>query len=279
MPIHDQGYRHFTGARAAHGRVWWVIARTGLRALLRRRALLGLLLFAWLPFVVRAVQLYAASNLPQTEFLAPDTRLFREFLAGQEVFAFFLTVYAGAGLIANDLRANALQIYLSRPLTVFEYLLGKGTVLVTLLLLVTWLPAVLLLTLQVLFSGSVSFLVSHARVLPAITVVSLIQVLVLATLMLAVSSLSTSSRMVGALYAGVLFFSRALGGILQGVSHAPALAGVAVLVDLSQVADAVFALAPRYAVPLWVAGGALVSVVVASLWVLTRRVRGVEVVA
>jgi len=32
------------------------------------------------------------------------------------------------------------------------------------------LPAVLLLTLQVLFSGSVSFLLSHARVLPAITV-------------------------------------------------------------------------------------------------------------
>ena len=43
--------------------------------------------------------------------------MFRQFLEQQQIFVFFVTVYVGAGLIANDRRANALQIYLSKPLT------------------------------------------------------------------------------------------------------------------------------------------------------------------
>ena len=58
---------------------------------------------------------------------------------------FFITVYAGAGLIANDRRANALQIYLSKPLTRVEYIFGKLAILATFLLLVTWVPAIVLL--------------------------------------------------------------------------------------------------------------------------------------
>ena len=34
-----------------------------------------------MPFLVRAVQIYAAANLPQAQFLAPDAALFRSFLA------------------------------------------------------------------------------------------------------------------------------------------------------------------------------------------------------
>src|SRR3954469_604545 len=113
MPIHDQGYRRYGGTRAPYGRSWAVIAKAGIRTLLAKRAFIALLLLAWLPFFVRAVQLYAATNLPQAAFLAPTPQMFRQFLGQQEVFVFFVAVYAGAGLIANDRRANALQIYLS----------------------------------------------------------------------------------------------------------------------------------------------------------------------
>ena len=58
-------------------------------------------------------------------FLAPTPETFRQFLEQQEIFVFFVTVYVGAGLIANDRRANALQIYLSKPLTRAEYIFGK----------------------------------------------------------------------------------------------------------------------------------------------------------
>src|SRR5213083_2540023 len=141
MPIHDQGYRRYSGERAPRGRAWAVIARTGIRTRLGQRMFLGLLLVSWLPFLVRAVQIYAAANLPQAAFLAPTPEMFRQFLDQQQIFVFFLTVYGGAGLIANDRRANALQIYLSKPLTRAEYVFGKLITLLVFLVGVTWLPA------------------------------------------------------------------------------------------------------------------------------------------
>src|SRR5438093_2406589 len=106
-----------------------VITRAGIRTMFAKRAFIGLLLLAWLPFFVRAVQIYAAANLPQAAFLAPTPETFRQFLDQQQVWVFFLTVYAGAGLIAQDRRANALQIYLSKPLTRGEYVFGKFAIL------------------------------------------------------------------------------------------------------------------------------------------------------
>ncbi len=190
MPIHDQGYRRYAGTRARAGRAWSVIAKAGVRTLFARRAFIGLLLLSWVPFVVRAVQLYAATNLPQAQFLAPDARMFRQFLEQQEILLFFITVYAGTGLIANDRRANALQIYLSKPLTRVEYIFGKFAILFTLLLLVTWVPAVLLVLIQVMFSGSFTFVLNNLFLLPAITIFSLVQVVSVALAMLALSSLS-----------------------------------------------------------------------------------------
>ena len=61
--------------------------------------------------------------------LALTAETYRSFLEQQSTFVFFVTVYVGAGLIANDRRANALQIYLSKPLTRGEYILGKFAIL------------------------------------------------------------------------------------------------------------------------------------------------------
>jgi len=154
VPIHDQGYRGYAGNRVPHGQTWVVIAAAGLRTFFGKRALLGLLLLAWLPFFARALQIYAAANLPQAAFLALTPETFRQFLQQQQIFAFFITVYVGSGLIANDRRANALQIYLSKPLTRAEYVLGKLAILMTFLLFVTWVPAILLLIVQTLFAAA-----------------------------------------------------------------------------------------------------------------------------
>src|SRR5712664_571926 len=190
MPIHDQGYRRYGGSKAPLGQGWTVIARAGIRSMFAKRAFLGLLLLAWFPFFVRAVQFYAAANLPQAAMLAPSADTFRQFLDQQATFVFFVTVYVGAGLIANDRRANALQIYLSKPLTRVEYVTGKLITLLVFLVGVTWLPAMLLLLLQIMFAGSLTFVRSNLFLFPAITLFALIQVLVAAFSVLALSSLS-----------------------------------------------------------------------------------------
>src|SRR3954468_3999551 len=190
MPIHDQSYRRYAGGKAVPGQAWTVIARAGIVAMIRKRTFLGLLLFAWMPFLVRAVQIYVTSNYPQVAMFAPTAETFRQFLELQDFFVFIMTIYAGAGLIANDRRANALQIYLSKPLMRTEYIFGKAAVLFAFLLFVTLVPAILLLVLQVLFAGSFVFLKKNLFLIPAITLGSLIQVAVAAFLMLALSSLS-----------------------------------------------------------------------------------------
>src|SRR6266705_1298243 len=181
MPIHDQGYRRYGGDKTRGGTGWIVITRAGIRTFFAKRAFLGLLLVSWFPFFVRAVQIYAATNLPQAAFLAPTPETFRQFLDQQHIFVFFVTVYVGAGLIANDRRANALQIYLSKPLSRSEYVFGKLAVLLVFLLLVTWVPAVVLLIVQVTFSGSFTFFTANLHLLPAITLFSSIQALTVAS--------------------------------------------------------------------------------------------------
>src|SRR5918995_7231863 len=192
MPIHDQSYRRYGGGKTSPGRAWTVIAWAGIRNMIRRRAFLGLLIFAWLPFLVRAVQIYVTANYPQTQMFAPDAKTFRDFLEQQDFFVFIITIYVGAGLIANDRRANALQIYLSKPLMRTEYIAGKAAILFVFLLLVTLVPAILLLFLQVMFQGSFEFMKAHLFLFPAITVASLLQVFVATFTILALSSLSKS---------------------------------------------------------------------------------------
>jgi len=153
VPIHDQGYQRYAGSRTRAGAAWQVIARAGLKTVLAKRKFLALLLVAWIPFVVRAVQIYISSSFQQASFLAPKGETYREFLETQDIFVFFITVYVGAGLIAADRRANALQLYLSKPLTAWEYIAGKLAILFVFLTLVTFVPAISLLLVHLKKSG------------------------------------------------------------------------------------------------------------------------------
>jgi ABC-2 type transport system permease protein len=278
MPIHDQSYRRYAGSRTPAGRAWSVIAESGIRSRLGRRAFLGLLLISWFPFFARTIQMYAAVNLPQAAFLAPTPQMFRQFLDQQGTFVFFITVYAGAGLIANDRRANALQIYLSKPITRAEYVFGKLAVLMAFLSLVTWMPAILLLLVQVVLAGNLTFFKSHLYLLPAITLFSSIQVITAASAMLALSSLSKSSRYVGILYAALIFFSEAIFGVLRVVAGNTSFSWISVPFDVRQVGDAIFRLPLSYDTPWPLSAAMIVALVVVSGIVLERRVRGVEVV-
>lgn len=278
MPIHDRGYRRYGGGRT-HGRAWAVIATAGIRTFFRRRAFLGLLFLSWFQFFVRAVQIYAAANLPQAALFAPTPETFRRFFDIQEIFVFVMTIYVGAGLIANDRRANALQIYLSKPLTRADYVFGKLAILMTFLLLITWVPAILLLIVQVLFAGNFTFVRNNVYLFPAITLFSFIEVVTVSTTMLALSSLSNSSRYVGILYAGVIFFTRGLFNVLRFVTGASTVSWISFSVNIEQVGNAIFRLPRQYDTPWSVSLSMIVGLVVVSGLVLDRRVRGVEIVA
>jgi ABC-type transport system involved in multi-copper enzyme maturation permease subunit len=255
-----------------------VIASAGVKNMLGKKAFLWLLILAWLPFVVRSVMLYLSANFPQMSIISPSPEMFRRFLEQQGVFVFFITIFTGAGLIANDLRANALQIYLSKPLDRIEYIAGKFAVLAFFLLLVTWLPAMMLVLVQIVFAGNFTFISSNPFVLPAIFVYTGIETTVLGLVMLALSSLSKSARFVGIMYAGIIFFTQALYGVVFVVTRNSAFSWMALSSNLMQIGDLVFRLPGRFQAGGLVTTIALVATVALAAFVLERRVRGVEVV-
>jgi len=237
-PIHDQSYRHYGGGKAAPGRSWTVIAWAGIKSLIRKRAFMGLLIFAWAPFIVRAVQMYISANYPQA----------------------------------------ALQIYLSKPLMRSEYIAGKLAVLFSFLIAITLVPAMLLLFIKVMFDGNFTFLKTNLFLIPAITIGALLQVTLAAFTMLALSSLSKSARYVGILYVGITFFTSAIYGVLYMITGSSRVSWISIGANVSQVVDVVFRLKPRYTTPWQVSLLVIVALVVVSISVLERRVRGVEVV-
>ena len=279
MPIHDQGYRRYGGDKVPQGRAWLVIAGAGIRTLVAKRVFLGLLLLSWAQFVGRLFQVYGAANLPQVPLLALKPESFRDFLEYQQLFLFVITVYAGSGLIASDRRANALQIYLSKPLTRAEYVLGKLAVLMTFLLLVSWVPALLLLIAQAIIIGSFSFVADNLYLFPAITLYAFLETITMAMAMLALSSLSNSARYVGILYAALVFFSRALFNVLRFVTGGSTMAWVSFQVNLDQLGNAIFRQPLQYQTPWYISLLMVAGFIAVSGLVLERRVRGVEVVA
>jgi ABC-2 type transport system permease protein len=277
MPIHEQGYRRYTGQRIVRARRWSVIARTGILERLRERRFLALMLVAWLLFVVRAVQIFVGTTIVRASFFAPSEETFHDFLNQQRLFVFFITIYAGAGLIASDRQANALQLYLSKPITRHDYIAGKLATLAVFLIAVTWVPAMMLLALQVLFSGSLDFVSSHPWLIPAITITSVLQVALAAVTMLALSSLSRSRRFAAMLYALVTIFAGAVERVLQTATGAAGWVLLSPQNTLVVITDVLFGIQPE--IPIAIALITIVALMGVCAAVLERRVRAVDVVA
>ena len=277
MPIHDQGYRRYAGRLRPPGTAWWVIARQQIRTVLSQKRFILLLILAWLPFVGRVGQIYLAANFQQAAFLATSAQLFRGFLAFQSLFVFLLIVGA-SGAIADDRRANALQVYLSKPLTRVEYIVGKLFAPLAFVLSVTLLPALLLLLVHVAFAGSLTFVTQNLYLLPAIVLYSVTLGLLGTFTMVALSSLSKSRRFTALTYTGLFFFTSALYQALRNITGSRLWALMSPRDLIEVVGDAAFRMPGQRALPLWAALLGVAAMIGASVLVLERRIRGVEVV-
>jgi ABC-2 type transport system permease protein len=138
-----------------------VLPRNAWRRLYQERLvlLLTMLAFVWpllcagFIYVTNHAALLQGIDPDVRRFIQVDGRFFAIFMYVQAGFAVFLAALAGPGLIAPDLANNALPLYFSRPLTRWSYALARLAVLVGMLSIVTWIPGVLLFTLQVGLAG------------------------------------------------------------------------------------------------------------------------------
>jgi hypothetical protein len=129
-----------------------------------------------------------------------------------------------------------------------------------------------------MFAGSLTFIRNNLYLLPAITLFALAQVLLASTTMLALSSMSKSSRFVAVMYAGLFFFTTALFNALRGITGKTTFAWLSPSAALEQLGDVIFRLTPRYQLSPVIAGITVLVLIAGSIVILLRRVRGVEIV-
>lgn len=238
MPIFDQGYQHWTGQLSGHALRWWTISRYGARVQMNARGTRYVVMLAWLPALVLGAFLSLWGLIEQkSSLVTPLLGMFRglpeEILAGPReyrlmiwtlayqlffrvelFFSMLLVLLVGPSLISQDLRFNAIPLYLSRPLRRIDYFLGKLGVIGLYLGTVAIVPAVLAWLVGVGFSMDVSVMTETLRLLGAAILYGGVVVLSMGTLMLALSSLSRNSRYVGGMWVGIWILSGMVAGVL-----------------------------------------------------------------
>src|SRR5262245_58063172 len=191
MPIFDQGYQHWQGQLSSSWWRWWTITRYGVRANFKSIWTKIVLFLALVPalLLAGAVALWGFVE-QQSEFIQPllaflrlpaeltsGPKAFREavwsglygvFFSVQTFFCMILIVTIGPGLVSQDLRFNAMPLYFSRPLTRFDYFLGKFGVIAVYIGAVTVAPALLAYLLGLLFSLDLGVIRDTAWLIPAV---------------------------------------------------------------------------------------------------------------
>ncbi len=281
MPIYEQSYRRYEARGPLRKARFWPITREALRLILAKRAFLGLLLLSWLPFFGFLLYILAVTRFPEAGRVVPvDGRLFGRFMSAQIQFSVLVTVFGGAGLIANDLRTGAILVYLSRPLTRRDYVVGKLGVLLPLNFAVTMAPGLLLYVLGAALAPDQLFKWSLAWIAPAIVLQSLVVSLVMSLVALAISALSRSARVAGVGFFALMVALGIVTLILREILRNRLVGLLSVWDDIRAIGDTLFGVAGRGETLPWpYAALVLAGVCLVCLAILRSRVRAVEIVA
>jgi ABC-2 type transport system permease protein len=251
-----------------------------LRLILAKRAFLGLLAMGWLPFIGFTIFVYAVTQFPQAERVLPvGGELFARFFQFQMPMVFLLTTFGGAGLIANDLRTGAILVYLSRPLSRRDYVLGKLCVLLGLNLSVTLAPGWLLYGVALALAPEHFLKWSLVGLGPSIAAYSLLLALVLSLLALAISALSRSARVAGLVFFGLLPVLEIVRALVWAMSRVDMVSLLSLQADLVAIGNVLFGVSDTgFGVHWGFAALVLLLTSAGCLAVLRSRVRAVEIV-
>ncbi len=160
MAVYGQTYKSYEGQMTPAWSRFLVIPRYAYQDLFKYTLFVVLYVVCFVPPLVYAVLIYLNHNVSALAIFGaspgviPINSFFFSILIGiQTSLAFIFTVIIGPVLISRDLANNGLPLYLCRPFTRFEYILGKASVLLILLSTITWIPCTLLFLLQSYLEG------------------------------------------------------------------------------------------------------------------------------
>jgi ABC-type transport system involved in multi-copper enzyme maturation permease subunit len=189
-----------------------------------------------------------------------------------------ILVFCGAGLIADDLKHNALQLYFARPLKKKDYFWGKVSVITFFLLLVTLVPGIILFMMKLIFSGSFRFFASYPWLPVSIIIYSLLVTAFFAFYTLFLSSISKNRRYVAIFIFGLYIFSDILFGIFYGIFRSQYFSLLSIKSNIQQVGAVIFNQRTPFNIPWMLSLAVLIFFCLVAAVVLNRRVRSVEII-
>lgn len=195
MAVYKRRYNSYAGSLTPEWSRFFVLTRYAFADLFKSRFFVLLLILSIIPCLFFAGYIFIANNktvqllmqLRSADLFSVESQYFTIILMVQTQAAFLLNCWVGPVLISGDLTNGALPLFLSRPFSRADYVLGKLAVLGLLLSAVTWVPCLLLFSLQ---SGLASngWIWSHLWMTAPIVLCSAIWILMLSLISLAVSA-------------------------------------------------------------------------------------------
>jgi ABC-2 type transport system permease protein len=305
-------YEHLYGAYEGESHSDWsrflVIPRYAIREVFNSKLFTTVFILCFIYPLISAILVYLHHNVNALallqinvrELLPIDASFFQTYVEMQCAFAFILTVLVAPPLISRDLSNNALPLYLCRPLSRAEYVLGKMAVVVFLLSMVTWVPGLLIFFFQASLAGLAWFW-ANLWMIWAIFFGCMVWIVLLSLLALAVSSLVKWRVVASGALLGLFFVPSAFGEIinqlfLTRVGHLASLwstmisiwSGLFGLFERqtgairgtvsNPIYDKQFFDIKLLEPPLWASWLVILLICAVSVWLLARKVRAYEVI-
>lgn len=303
MAVYEHKYSPYAGTLTPEWSRFLIIPRHAYRSVFQSKMFVAFFVACFIYPLIAAILIYlhhnvtalAVFNLAVPNLIPIDSPFFQTFINLQGAFAFFLTLLVGPPLVSRDLANNALPLYLCRPFSRVEYVLGKMSVVLILSSLITWVPGLLLFLFQSYLEGW-SWFTGNLRIAGAIFVGSLVWIILLALLAQAVSAL-LKWRIASSAALLALFFIPTIFAQIININFSTRMGD---LFDLNALIRAVYAglfgnfvrqagnfrgrvngrtvIAPLLEPPLWSSWLMLSLICALCLWILARKVRAYEVV-
>lgn len=305
-------YEHLYGAYEGESHSQWsrflVIPRYALREVFKSKLLTAIFIVCFIYPLIAAILVYLRHNanalallqINVVELIPIDGSFFLAFMQVQGAFAFILTVLVAPPLISRDLSNNALPLYLCRPLSRVEYVLGKMTVIAVLLSLVTWIPGLLVFFFQASLAGF-GWLSANFWMVGSIVLGFMAWIVLLSLIALAVSALVKWRVVASGAILGLFFVPGAFGEMVNEILLTRWGSLISLWASINNIWSGLFWLFDRnsgtvrgtvtnavydkqffdmvlWEPPLWTAWLLVLMVCGVCVWLLGRKVRAYEVI-
>jgi ABC-2 type transport system permease protein len=150
MAVYKKTYRPYDGELTSSVWRFLVIPRYAFEDMQRSRFLNVFFLASFVYPLICALIIYVQHNASAlnllgvqgaNQLISINVTFFMNLLGWQSMLALFMASFVGPGQVSPDLANNALALYLARPFSRVEYVLGKMWILIVLMSLMTWCPA------------------------------------------------------------------------------------------------------------------------------------------